>query len=359
MRLSASQTLVAVASTSGRPPASSRVIRPAAATTGACCARSSTAAWHAAPQPAPQASVFAAQRMRLPPLRVTNEGREMRDPEALKDTVLAEDGFLTMDPENPTLEQEPGVPLERVVGMPYEEALFLDDIEPEAQQYWFTEPADGWKTKKVRMRKLEEATVGMESLANSFGHTGAALEGRLSMDELREGQLLTGTVVAQMLSHGIRVDVGCAYDALLPMEEDGWEEMPADVAELVAIGGEVEVRVHRLRNPRYFRFPIQLAAVNSTLAAAAIPPAEHKPPMDLRILQCHPSELAELSEGLRVWEPQDRMLQLSDTYGEEQGWDVRGDEEEEDERPVDLELQAAEMDAAVLRIAQLSARRRR
>jgi hypothetical protein len=42
-----------------------------------------------------------------------------------------------------------------------------------------------------------------------------------------------------------------------------------------------------------------------------------------------------------------------------QGWDVRGDEEEEDERPVDLELQAAEMDAAVLRIAQLSARRRR
>jgi hypothetical protein len=42
------------------------------------------------------------------------------------------------------------------------------------------------------------------------------------------------------------------------MEEDGWEEMPADVAELVAIGGEVEVRVHRLRNPRYFRFPIQV-----------------------------------------------------------------------------------------------------
>ncbi len=64
---------------------------------------------------------------------------------------------------------------------------------------------DGWKTKKVRMRKLEEAAVGMESLANSFGHTGAALEGRLSMDDLREGQLLTGTVVAQMLSHGIRV----------------------------------------------------------------------------------------------------------------------------------------------------------
>jgi hypothetical protein len=30
---------------------------------------------------------------------------------------------------------------------------------------------------------------------------------------------------------------------------------------------------------------LQLAAVNSTLAAAAIPPAEHKPPMDLRILQ--------------------------------------------------------------------------
>ncbi len=42
-----------------------------------------------------------------------------------------------------------------------------------------------------------------------------------------------------------------------------------------------------------------------------------------------------------------------------QGWDVRGDEEEEDEGPIDLELQAAEMDAAVLRMAQLSARRRR
>lgn len=32
-------------------------------------------------------------------------------------------------------------PLERRIGLPYEEALFLDDVDPEATDYWFTEPA--------------------------------------------------------------------------------------------------------------------------------------------------------------------------------------------------------------------------
>ncbi len=30
--------------------------------------------------------------------------------------------------------------MERTIGLPYEEALFLDDVDAEAQAYWFTEP---------------------------------------------------------------------------------------------------------------------------------------------------------------------------------------------------------------------------
>ena len=35
-------------------------------------------------------------------------------------------------------------PLERRIGLPYEEALFEDDVDAEAEEYWFTEPAGGW-----------------------------------------------------------------------------------------------------------------------------------------------------------------------------------------------------------------------
>lgn len=34
-----------------------------------------------------------------------------------------------------------GIPLERRVGTSYEDAVFKDEVDPEATEWWFTEPA--------------------------------------------------------------------------------------------------------------------------------------------------------------------------------------------------------------------------
>jgi hypothetical protein len=70
-----------------------------------------------------------------PPPRVTNERREIVDPDAAPE----DDDYLLVDPQNPLPSGELGA-LEREVGLPYEEALFADDVDPSAEQYWFSEP---------------------------------------------------------------------------------------------------------------------------------------------------------------------------------------------------------------------------
>lgn len=298
MRLSAAQTLVAIASTSGRPsggPCSAA--RPHAVTTSSCGGRRRGPG---AEQPPPPPG------RRLPPCRVTNERRELRDPAAAPD----EDDYITVDPDNPVPNPQLG-PLERRIGLPYEEALFEDDVDAEAEEYWFTEPADGWNTEKRRLRKLpQEELVDLDV----FAHSGEDAAGRVPLGGVREGATLRGTVVAQIWHHGAQVDIGAEYDGLLPCCEEEWEELGG----ALDVGAEVQVRVHRVRDPTLFRFPVQLAATSGSLAAKLAPPEEHQAPMDLRALTITPEEVCARSEGQRVWEPQDVMVQLQDEYDYEQ-----------------------------------------
>jgi ribosomal protein S1 len=62
-------------------------------------------------------------------------------------------------------------------------------------------------------------------------------EGRTGLDELQEGQVLTGTITDLWLYHGLEVDIGAQYDGLIPMQEEEW----ADMAALVKPGAEIQV----------------------------------------------------------------------------------------------------------------------
>jgi hypothetical protein len=196
--------------------------------------------------------------------------------------------------------------------------------------------AGGWNSEKVRLRKLQPQAVAEEDV---FAHSGADAAGRTPLTAVREGQVLRGTVVAQLLHHGAQVDLGAEYDGILPCQDEQWEE----AGELLQVGRQVEVTVHRVRDPRLFRFPIhvsgagrwrgswpccwgsraccwgavllpvcacacgssmlhcqphthrpaappaphplvQLSAVSAELAELIVAPEAHKPPMDLRAL---------------------------------------------------------------------------
>jgi hypothetical protein len=246
---------------------------------------------------------------------VTNEGREMRDPAVIKGSPLDEDAnYIVVDPQNPLPHPQLGA-LERCIGLPYEEALFADEVDAEAQEYWFTEPegelatamdcsparaargrrnagwtgvdvacvccrglrrcctlaapaptrlphaprrlcpraAGGWNSEKVRLRKLQPQTVAEEDVV---AHSGADAAGRTPLTAVREGQVLQGTVVAQLLHHGAQVDLGAEYDGILPCQDEQWEE----AGELLQVGRQVQVTVHRVRDPRLFRFPIHVSS---------------------------------------------------------------------------------------------------
>ncbi|PSC73436.1 Nucleic acid-OB-fold [Micractinium conductrix] len=274
-------------------------------------------------------------RRRLPPARVTNERREILDP------VAGEDKYIVVDPENPIPNPQLG-PLERRIGLPYEEALFTDDVDAEAQEYWFTEPKTGWNHEKRRLRKLEEAEHGDEE--DSFRYTGAAAAGRTPLSAVREGAVLSGTVTANYFYHGAQVDIGAEYDGLLPLQEEAWE----DVGVALAPGTQVQVRVHRVREGPLFRFPIQLVLLDPALGELLPAPEEHQPPMDLRVLTMRPEEIAARSEGARTWTPETVFLQLESEFEYASG----GDLAVVHDTPLELSAeQQAAMDAAAERLA--------
>lgn len=357
MRLLASQTVMAAASTSGRQPTS----RSSAAPSSRCCAgRQAAGAGISQPLPplqqqaggAPPAAATAPRfqhRRRGPaPARVTNERREINDPAVLKGTDLDPDdaGWVTVDPENPLPNPQLG-DMERAIGLPYEEALFLDDVDAEAQAYWFTEPEGGWQTEKLRLRRMEEVPAQEAEAEDEFRHTGADAVGRAPLSELREGAVVEGEVVANILYHGAQVDIGAAWDGLLPIAEEQWPEVGTSLAP----GTRVQLRIHRVRDDQLFRFPIQLAAVDPALAEVVMPPEEHKPPMDLRVLTMPPEEIAERSEGLRTWTADKVFLETEGDFSYRTGTDLS---EPDKRQEVSLsQQQQTAMDAAVDALAGL------
>lgn len=208
-------------------------------------------------------------------LRVTNEGREVKLNKLYEEAGVSLEDHVVVDPENPVPNPELG-PLERRVSITFEEGLAMDTIDKEAMAYWFTEPPQGWQTEKRKLRKARGVPV--DESFDEFRHGRSDVSGRKALGEFRRGDILPGTVVEQLLHHGLRVDVGCEADALIPMRGiELWRKTAVP-----AIGDRVEVRVVMINDDPLFRFPLVVAPMDEALAAAIPSAEEYKPALDLR-----------------------------------------------------------------------------
>jgi uncharacterized protein YrzB (UPF0473 family) len=215
----------------------------------------------------------------MPPVNVTNEGKEVRVKKIFEENALEEDSeYIIVDPENPVPNPELG-PLERRVSVTFEEGLALDTIDKDAMQYWFTEPPQGWQTEKRKLKKAHGIPV--EDNIDDYRHKDRA-GNRTPLSEIRIGDILTGTVVEQSMYHGLRVDVGAEVDGLIPIRGiEMWKAVEKS-GHLPNIGDAIAVEVYAIREDPVFRFPLQIAPTNDKLSSMIPPPEEHKPPLDLR-----------------------------------------------------------------------------
>lgn len=240
-----------------------------------------------------------ARRLITPP-RVTNQGHEMRLSKGLRNGALEENGdeddFIEVDPEIPVPRPELG-PLERRVSTTFEEGLEREDIDPEAMEYWFTEPAGGWPTGKMRLRKpMVLPTEAIDDLRHPETETAT----RRPLGQLRPGDILQGTVIAHILHHGLQVDVGFEADGLVCFSGlDEWQRL-GNVTPV--IGSLIEVEVYAVRDDPIFRFPLQLMPTDPELGSRLPAPDGHIPPLDLRDVAL--SNYADVAARTgRTWEP--------------------------------------------------------
>jgi len=164
-------------------------------------------------------------------------------------------------------------PLEKRVSSTWEEALFDGEVSMEDAQYWFTEPDGGWNFSKTMLKKAPQVPNKIPT-AEHFG------DGRTKLADVEAGFTVTGKVTRLMLYHGIQVDIGAEYDGVVPVPEELWAEK--EWKGQFWIDDEVEVRVFKVRDAEYFRWPIQLELVDHWLNESLPPPEEHRPAMDLR-----------------------------------------------------------------------------
>lgn len=144
--------------------------------------------------------------------------------------------------------------LEGRVSKFYLEELFSGsgpDLEETA--YWFHTPAEGWKKDLTRYRKAPEVEVTFADPS----HLHWRRDGRITLEELKEGQVITGTISDCYLYHGIQIDFGFEFDGLVPMTEENWMGDESVVMSLMP-GDQVTCKVYKLRRPGLYRWPVQL-----------------------------------------------------------------------------------------------------
>lgn len=249
-----------LASTSGRTG-------PAREAAARRCAASH---WPPAPaRPRPPSRRPAAARRPLPVPRVTNTGAELGE---AGDATTLDLGIQYQVP-NP----EDG-PLERRVGTLYLEALFSDEVSDADAAYWFCEPPGGWPTEPKRVRAAVRVAPEAVTAVRPAGAVGEAP--RTPLLEVRVGDTLTGPIAAATFTAGILVDVGAAYDGLLPVASDtaAWKAVGG-----LRVGQEVAVRVAKVLYSPVARFPILLELVApAELAGAFLDPEAETGAFDLR-----------------------------------------------------------------------------
>ena len=213
------------------------------------------------------------------PTNVTNQGKEMRVAKLLEEAGLADDDYIVIDPDEYGPDPHLG-PLSRRVSTTFEEGLTQEEVDPEAEKYWFTIPEGGWDQEKKKLRKPQVVvTDDIDVLRHDTDTPEGA--GRTPLSALQVGDILQGVVVKQMLFHGFQVDVGAEADALIWCSQlNAWTALPKDA--IPEIGDPIEIEVVAIRQDPIFRFPLQAMPTDSRLAAALPAPELHEPPLDLR-----------------------------------------------------------------------------
>lgn len=139
--------------------------------------------------------------------------------------------------------------------------------------FWFNPPKGGWQeldpTSTMDLPPLEQTTT---EWANAY-HPG---EGKKSLEEVEEGEVVIGTITDMWLYHGVEVDIGAEFHGLIPIREEEWE----DLEEVFWPEDEVLVRIHKVREGGVFRWPIQLEILLPDIKARIIHPDEWEPTVD-------------------------------------------------------------------------------
>lgn len=218
-------------------------------------------------------------------------------------------------------------PLERRIGVSFEEALFLDENDEayanqEHQDYWFTLPEEGWNQESKRVRRAE-VLPGEWPNAEHFGEED---EKRIPIQDLKEGQVLRGTVIRTMLLHGAQIDIGATFDALVPIDTEGWTSLhwevlsdrstnviPPGWQNPLPIGTQVQICIAQVvKEPMlYFcRFPVICELLSPQLNIEMLDPNKYEPKFDLRGLGSDVDHLNSITgrydykpgvHGLDVW----------------------------------------------------------
>ena len=151
-----------------------------------------------------------------------------------------------------------GAPLERSVDMLYLEALFTDEVRAEDGTYWFSTPEGGWMSEEVVRERAKAVEVPPPS---GLRDTDAPdFPSRTPLNGMRVGDVVTAAVIqGGAKAAGILVDVGCAWDGLLPVANPllprQWKRV---IKPHFPLGGTVDVRIAHIDFSPLARFPLVL-----------------------------------------------------------------------------------------------------
>lgn len=212
--------------------------------------------------------------LRLQPCKVTNTGEEiykqLGEPNPDLDDDFEVERELVYDAELG--------PLSRRVTRQYFDAITNDEVDIQETAFWFSEaPRDeegndtGWLPIVEKFDPPPECEVEDPDPY----HPG---DGRTPFEELEEGQEFVGEITDVWLYHGAEVDFGAEFDGIIPIFEEDWLEGANEVLEP---GTMVRVKIHKLRMPNLFRWPVQLEILEPAIQDRLPPPDEYDAPVNL------------------------------------------------------------------------------
>eukprot|EP00798_Chlamydomonas_sp_ICE-L_P020793 gene20793-27622_t len=324
----------------------SRVSRPAGQHTGLSSAK------HAP-------SYSSSQFRTLQPCRVTNTNKEIYDYKGVKESDLINDcTYEDMVVHNP----EAGRYEERVKKF-YLDELFnkspLSKPDLEETAYWFHTPPNGWVAESEALEPAEEISACFPAPIH--------LDAESPVYDLEEDTVITGTVTDVWWFHGAQIDFGNECDGLVPIYDDecfflsflspvtpinlsypsqvlsllsSFPILPKliyiiqsywlqeGVREALQPGMEVTARVHKVRQPGLYRWPIQLELINQPEVAELLPhPDEYNATIDHGWAQEQGMSVEDVLEATgRVYDPptyftQNDQSEEADAFQEAMGWD--------------------------------------